>query len=166
MALILSAVSCAVISRDVRYVALQDVPFGLIAREPEKFKGQTVILGGYILEAENTEGQTVLQVLQAPLDFSQRPVSRDSSEGRMSIYHNGYLDPEIYEKGREITVAGVVRADAARKHKGPYLEIESREIYLWPEYEDCYRYHAYEYPYRYYHPYGYPYLIHRRFCRD
>lgn len=162
----LSAICCSVISREIRSEALPEMPFDRVIEDAENYIGQTVLLGGFILKTENTVTGTILTVLQAPLDYIDEPMSKDLSQGRFLVYHDRYLDPEVFRKHRAITVAGrILPCQEANCHK-PYLRIESREIHLWPEYErSSYPYPGYfpypgfvpySYPYSYYYPYGYP----------
>jgi len=151
--------SCSVISQQIRTESIPSVNFKILLQEPDKHLGDTVILGGYILETKNLTDQSIIRVLQAPLGFGEEPESRDYSEGRFIISQKGFLDPEIYTKDRKITVAGTVVGSMVEKvddFSQPYLKIESREIYLWPEDQ---RY----YPTPYYEPwfYPYPYYWHR-----
>ena len=139
--------------------------FKTLVQEEDKYKGYTVILGGYILETKNLADQSTIKVLQAPLGFREEPKSKDHSEGRFIILQKGFLDPEIYSKDRKITVAGKVVGTVVEKVDGfpnPYLKIESREIYLWPESQPYYQspyydpwYYPYPYSWRWYrrHPY-------------
>jgi len=144
--------SCAVISEPIRSEAETPVPFRTLVTEADRFRGRTVILGGYILETSNLESETVIKVLQVPLILGEEPGLRDSSEGRFLIYHQGFLDPEVFSKDRVVTVAGeVIGAGVEEVSGGPiqYLKLKNREIYLWPEYAT----HRYPYP-----PWPYPYF--------
>ena len=67
--------------------------------------------------------------------------------------------PEIYSKKRKITVAGKIveyNEQKVNNYPNPYLKIESREIYLWPESEQEYFSPYYDYGY-----YPFPYPLHR-----
>ena len=145
-------VSCTVISKQVRSEAEPPVAFKTLVAKADEFKGSTVILGGYILETSNLESETIIKVLQVPLRIGEEPDFKDSSEGRFLVYHREFLDPEVYSKDRIITVAGEVLGSDSEEigdDRIQYLKIESREIYLWPEYEQQPR------------PWPYPYLWHR-----
>ena len=149
-----SMVSCSVISHQVRSEADPPVPFQTLIRDADKFLGHTVILGGYILETKNLESETILKVLQTPLRFGEDPDLKKRSQGRFLVYHKGFLDPEVYSKDQAITVAGRVMGYVVEKigeEHIQYLKIETREIYLWPEYMNRLPYH---YP-RYWHRYPY-----------
>ena len=155
--------SCSVISQQIRTDAIPPVDFKILLQESDKYLGDTVILGGYILETDNLTDQTIIRVLQAPLNVRDEPKSKDYSEGRFIISQKGFLDPEVYIKDRKITVAGTVVGSAVEKindFSQPYLKIQSREIYLWPEdqayHPDPY-YEPWFYPYPYYRYRHYPY---------
>jgi outer membrane lipoprotein len=147
-------VSCTVISPQVRSEAEPTVPFRTLIAHTDQFRGRTVILGGYILETRNLESETIIKVLQVPLAIGEEPGLKDSSEGRFLVYHQGFLDPEIYSKDRVITVAGDVMGTGFEEISDApilYLKLKNRETYLWPEYE------TYPYPYP---PWNYPYFWH------
>jgi outer membrane lipoprotein len=147
-------VSCTVISKPVRSEAEPPMSFKILVDQADQFRGRTVILGGYILETRNLASETIIKVLQVPLAVGETPGLKDSSEGRFLIYHQGFLDPEVYSKDRVITVAGEIIGSGFEEigaNRNPYLKIKNREIYLWPEYET----HPYPFP-----PWPYPYYWH------
>jgi outer membrane lipoprotein len=153
--------SCSVISQQIRTESMAPVNFKILVQDADKYLGNTVILGGYILETQNLADTSSIKVLQVPLGLGENPKSRDDSEGRFIISHKGFLDPEIYKKDRKVTVAGTIVGTVVEKvghFAQPYLKIESREIYLWPK-EEHYPgpyYDPWYYPYPYYwHPYPY-----------
>jgi outer membrane lipoprotein len=158
--------SCSVISQKMRTEAEPiSLPFKTLVADADKYIGHTVILGGYILETRNLESETILKVLQVPFRFGDEPDTKDRSQGRFIVHYRGFWDPEVYKKGRAITVAGRVVGSVVEKidtDEVKYLKIENREIYLWPEYANqapgyyprpyppyWYRYRYYGYPYRY-----------------
>ena len=145
----LSIVSCSVISRQVRSEAVPPVPFQTLIDEADKYIGQTVILGGYILETKNLESETILKILQTPLKFGEDPGLKKNSQGRFMVYHKGFLDPAVYSKDQVITVAGRVMGTVVEKigdDRIQYLKIEDREIYLWSNYTNNPLYY-YPWPY-------------------
>lgn len=152
--IVFATASCSAISSSVRREALPSMPFGVLIENAETNRGRTVILGGYILETRNNADKTVVTVLQTPLGFNDEPRSRDLSEGRFTVFHMGFLDPEIYRKDRRITVAGTLSGMTKEKIGGcPFdcLALETREIYLWPEYDA----RDYPPPFYYYDPFFY-----------
>jgi outer membrane lipoprotein len=144
--------SCSVVSKQIKSESEQTAPFKAILDNADVYLGKTLVLGGYVLETEKANSGTVLTILQAPLGIGDKPKSKDHSEGRFIVYHNEFLDPEVYRSGREITVAGRVIGHtevADKKCPVKCLKLESREIHLWSEQ----RYYYYPYPDYYYWPY-------------
>ena len=96
--------SCSVISQQIRQESMAPVGFKILVQETDKYLGNTVILGGYILETQNLADKTSIKVLQVPLGLGETLKSKDDSEGRFIILQKGFLDPEIYSKDRKLTV--------------------------------------------------------------
>ncbi len=127
---------CAhVISKEVLKEVDKNATFAQVARDPDAYKGKTVLFGGAIIETKNLADNSRIVVLQHPLDSRDRPAAGDVSEGRFIVIASGFFDPAIYSPGRKITVAGKV----VGKEKRPlgeieytYPLIEKRELYLWP----------------------------------
>lgn len=125
--------SCSVISRPMKKEAGAKIDFNQLVKYTDGYLGQTIILGGYVIEVKNNEETTLITVLQAPLDVSDSPLSRDKSQGRFIVSVDGFLDPAVYEKDRSITVAGIVQPSIHRNigtKQVKYITIKSREIFL------------------------------------
>lgn len=154
---------CTVISQQVQDKALPPVSFEELIADVDQYKGQTVILGGYVVSVENQKSQTRIVALQTPLGLGQRPKSKDLSRGRLILISKGFLDPEVYTKDRQITVGGKVLNSSANDPQAayPYLEIQVEEIHLWsvekPVAPYPYWYDDFWYPYPYPGWYRYPY---------
>ena len=128
-----------------------------VQKDPDLYKGKVVIWGGVIIETLNRKDETVIKVVQTNLDLQKRPENADKSSGRFMIRYKGFLDPYIYGKGREITVAGVVigkEEQAIGDIRYVYPVVDSRDIHLWEKQEIIYHDPWYWGP-----PYGwgYPY---------
>ncbi|MFP4255902.1 MAG: Slp family lipoprotein [Desulfobacterales bacterium] len=157
---------CSVISRDIRRDAAEEVGFRSLKSNAEKHEGKTIILGGYILETRNLEDETRLLVLQTPLGVRDEPQDRDRSKGRFMVICEKFLDPEIYEKDRKITVAGqLLGTEKTRinEHEYSLPAISCRQIHLWKEHQETQQYYHdpfYPWPgpyYPYYRPHPYFY---------
>jgi outer membrane lipoprotein len=158
--LLLFCAGCApVISRQLRDEAATSPSFQDLVAHPEEYQGQVVILGGYILELQNEPAGSVVTLLQAPLDFENKPKSPDLSEGRLVVTTDRFLDPEVYAKDRQLTVGGRisgVREETVGGMTYRYLVIEAQEIHLWPK-EVYPPYPPPYYPfYGPWYPWGYP----------
>ncbi len=137
---IVSLLGCAhVISKELRDNAYGGPSVSALFKDPDKFKGRTVILGGVIVSSANAEKGTYIEVLQKPLDYRGRPEDTDTSYGRFIILFEGYLETAVYSRGREITVAGEIMGKELRplgEIQYPYPIIKSRELHLFePRYD-------------------------------
>ena len=154
-------------SQQLRDEAGIPVLFGDLLASPREYTGRVVVLGGYILEMEHEPGAWVLTVIQAPLDWRERPKSRDRSQGRFFVTTPTFLDPEIYVKGRRLTVGGRVAGAREQSVSGAtfgFPVIAAQELYLWPTTNclgpcyPCYGpWYSPEYPWGYPDPWGGPY---------
>jgi outer membrane lipoprotein len=134
-AVMLLVVSCSPISRQMQQQAL-DVSFAGLMTEPEKYEGELVVLGGYIIQSRVRPKHTEIIVLQAPLTRGDRPREKDRAQGRFIIIYDGYLDPEVYARDRAVTVAGTVLGrETEQEDICPYgcLVLRSSQIHLWRE---------------------------------
>lgn len=126
---------CAqVISENTLRQANRDISFEQLRKDPVAYKGQTVVLGGVIVKASHDPAGTLLEVYQTETDWERRPVNVDVSGGRFLAFYKGFLDSEIYEKGRKVTIAGEVTGERTQKlgeidYRYPFLLV--KEIHLW-----------------------------------
>lgn len=131
---ILLAGGCAhVISDELRAGTDKDISLNELFRQPESYKGQTVILGGTIASLLNTEEGTYIEVVEKQLDYRGRPEDTDRSLGRFLILYEGYIDPAIYIRSRKVTVAGEVLGKKIRplgEMNYRYPLIKSKELHL------------------------------------
>lgn len=111
------------------------VAFSELLKDPSKYAGATVLLGGRIIRADNTEDKTFIEVLQERLGRNLKPEGEGTSEGRFILEFNGFLDPVVYGPGRLITAAGAVKNKAEVRPLGKlsyaYPVIIPKEHYLW-----------------------------------
>ncbi|HKJ75946.1 MAG TPA: Slp family lipoprotein [Gammaproteobacteria bacterium] len=120
---------------------------------PERFTGSTVRWGGVVAEVHNRQDDTEVVVVARELSSDGRPYSTNRSDGRFLARIDGFLDPMVYDQGREFTVTGTV-AGAERRTIGDYEYrypvVEAEAYYLW----EPWRLHRrYDYsPYDYYDP--------------
>ena len=130
--------SCSVISKQVRKEAVPAPSFAALVKDIEQYRDQTTIVGGSVLKVDSQTSGTVITALQVPLKSGDKPGSKDQSDGRLIISTPQFLDPEVYTKGRKITVAGKIigsSRDEAGTAPIPYLKLEAIELYLWPQYQ-------------------------------
>ena len=135
VAIVIIAGACSVMTPALEKSATGQPPFDQLLARPDRYLGQSVILGGYVLEVHNQPERTRLIVVQAPLGTGREPKSQDLSQGRIIATVKGFLDPEVYAKGRKITLGGEVSGGSGvdpQPEPFPYVSLEATEIYLWP----------------------------------
>ena len=135
LAVILTASCAPVISQQTLDRVDADIRFEDLLKDPEAYTGRTLLLGGRIIETENYPQKTLIILLQIPLGFGGRPGFEGDSKGRFILSVPGFLDPEIYRRGRRITVAGRVAGKEVRRLdeiQYVYPLIQQEELYLWP----------------------------------
>jgi outer membrane lipoprotein len=123
-----------VFSKDILNQVDSEISFEELLKDPGTYKGKVVLLGGVIVKTENKKEGTLLEIYQTETDSYGRPVNTDVSQGRFIALYEGFLDSEIYSKGRKITVIGIVDGEKVMKlgeidYHYPYLSVQ--EIHLW-----------------------------------
>lgn len=123
--------------------------------------------GGVVLETKPESDFTCFEILSKQLSTSMRPVASDQAGGRYIACKPGFYDPEIFEKGREVTLTGKIIYMDVRKvgeydYNFPVVDIEFMS--LWPKrrYAIYYDFHGPYRPYYWHYPgygfyYRYPY---------
>lgn len=116
--------------------AYQQVPLATLVQEADRREGESVTLGGYILDTKNVADDIYMTVLQTPLGFQGRPQSENTSEGNFLVVYKGALDLKDYRRKRQVTVtgkiAGIVKEDIDNCPR-PCLKIESSDVKVWSE---------------------------------
>lgn len=153
--------SCApVLDRQLMREGQRNVSFDELRTNPDAYRGRLFILGGLIVETRFREQGSQIEVLSVPVDSSGYLKESERSNGRfLAVYpkSKALLDPIVYKKGREVTLAGEFRE--IRKGKIDEMEyeypvFEIRQVHLFEEQQ---YYNTYPYPYYPYYPYPYWY---------
>ena len=100
--------------------------------------GTQVRWGGEIIKTEPGPQETCFYILARPLDSQARPKLGSSGEnmGRFIACHPGFYDPEVFTRGRELTVTGTLHGTVSRKvgqYEYAYPRVEANVVYLWPK---------------------------------
>lgn len=138
---VLALGGCATIPQPI---AGNYAPVTLAAARSGAANATPVRWGGEIIKVEPGQQQTCFFVLARPLDSQARPESGGQSLGRFVACKQGFYDPEVFAKGREITVTGTL--DGAVQHKigkfdYTYPRVAANNVYLWkplPHYSAVY----------------------------
>ncbi|GAB6059981.1 Slp family lipoprotein [Desulfonatronum parangueonense] len=117
-------------------MADRNLTFAELRQHPQAHQGKVVVLGGVIVQVLHSDEGSLLEVYQTRTNHLGEPVDLDISGGRFMVYHPTVLEPEIYRKGRRVTVAGRVIGQMVGdmgnlEYRYPY--IEALEIQLWSE---------------------------------
>lgn len=126
--------------------------------------GTRVRWGGVLLETHPETDHTCFEILSRELQSSMRPVESDEANGRFIACKGGFYDPEVFVKGREVTVTGtLVRIDRRKvgNYDYTYPVVNADFISLWPKRREViYREPMIPFsPYYWYYPY--PYYFYR-----
>jgi outer membrane lipoprotein len=137
--------------------------------EPAVF-GNTVRWGGVIIDANAGSDDTCFEVLSRDLDKYLRPRIEDRTAGRFIACKGGFHDPEVFTRGREVTLTGRIRDIEVRKvddfdYRYPVLDVD--QLVLWELREEVlvidHHYDPFWYPYYWGSPwYGHYYPYYRR----
>jgi outer membrane lipoprotein, Slp family len=100
--------------------------------------GTRVRWGGEIIKTEPGPQQTCFYVLSRPLDSQARPQAGNAGEnqGRFVACRDGFYDPEVFTRGRELTVTGTLHGTVSQKvgeFDYAYPRVEADVVYLWPK---------------------------------
>lgn len=159
--------ACSNLPPAIEDAPLYDISYNQATHNIAQYKNAPVRWGGVIIDVENEQNYSIIQVLYYPLKSYGRPQLDKANEGRFLIKSPEFLDPAVYTKDTEITVAGTLTGDVERKVGNKTLRlplISSKVIHLWPVYVPGnyygyggYGYGGFGYGYPYYGYYGYPY---------
>ena len=156
--LIVGCVNEYVIPEPLEKQVDRTVTFTDLKRDPEAHKGKILALGGVVLGAKHLKGGTEIEILQLPLDRSDRPdYPLEASQGRFLILDPDHHDPAVL-KDRRITLVGEVigkKIETIDEYEYSFPYLSARLIYVWPERRAYGYYPPYYYPYPYYYPFPY-----------
>jgi outer membrane lipoprotein len=122
---------CATIPKPI---AGNYAPVSLDAARTGAATATPVRWGGEIIETKPAQQETCFFVLAKPLDSQARPQAGGESMGRFVACHAGFYDPEVFTKGRDLTVTGTLDGTVQHKIGGfdyTYPKVAANAIYLW-----------------------------------
>lgn len=160
---LLLIVACApVLRKDLMQAGIRDFSLEQLRGSPLQYEGKLFILGGTIVKTRNIEKGSVIEAIYIPVDSLGYPKGREYSDGRfLALFPRsaGYLEPEIYAKGREISIAGVftgVERGKIDEADYTYPVFEIKQVTLLAEERQRYMSYPSHYPYGPYSPFYYP----------
>jgi outer membrane lipoprotein len=81
-------------------------------------------------------GGRIVEVVGAPLDAAGRPRRVDRSTGRFIACRSGFYEPQVFARGRELTISGRIDGFETRpvgEYDYTYPRVAAEVVYLWPE---------------------------------
>ncbi|MGE5894146.1 MAG: Slp family lipoprotein, partial [bacterium] len=155
-----------VIHREFLDEAVRDVSLSQLEQEQDLYKGKLFVIGGIIVKTKATNEGSLIEAIYVPVNNRGYLKDVESPSKRfLALFPKaaGFLDPAVYSKGRQVTIASEfveMRPGKIDEMDYPFPFFTIKQIYLWPE--ERYYYGAPPYPYWYdpwypytpYYPYG------------
>lgn len=151
---VLAVASCTTVPEQLQGEFPQLAPSQV---DPGAF-GTRVRWGGVILATHHEENRTCLEILSRELDAYLRPEREDYTAGRYIACKDGFQDPEVFARGREVTTIGPIRNIRVREIEGfayRFPVVDAERLVLWEKRRKVLVYRGYHDPL--YYPWGYPY---------
>ena len=122
--------SCGpVVSEEIRAGADTSLTFKEVAQSPDTYKGKIVLWGGEIMQTlPHGDGTTLIEVLEWPLGWTERPRRTVSFQGKFLTLLKEPLDSSLYRRGVRITVAGEIQGSM----QGEEIKSVSDPTYRYP----------------------------------
>lgn len=150
--------SCApVLKYDLMKRGIRDVPPSTVKDNPEAYRNRLFILGGIVVDTKVIKEGTLMEAIYVPVDSYGYFKRVGLLDGRYLALYEGFLDPLIFRKDREITIAGEFvenRTGKIGEMEYVYPLFRIKELYLWEE-RRYYYYISPPYPPMYYPPWWY-----------
>lgn len=138
LALVLAFTGCATVPAPLQGNFSALAPGAAAQRDAT---GTTVRWGGTIAEVETLPGETCFQLVGRPLDEETRPIMSDRPEARFLACRQGFYEPQVFAKGRSLTITGRIVGYETRK-VGAYdyrqPKVAADVVYLWPKRQQVY----------------------------
>jgi outer membrane lipoprotein len=106
-----------------------------VQQSPERFSDAEVVWGGRIVNVENREDATEVEVISYPLDRDQAPLTDAPTQGRFLLVLPGYVEAYDYPVGRHLSVHGQLagtRVAHVQDHEYVYPLVRARQVHIWP----------------------------------
>lgn len=133
--------ACSHLPSAIENPPLYDISYGQAIQDINHYKNAPIRWGGIIVDVENEQNASLVQILFYPLSSSGRPMLDEANEGRFVIKSPQFLDPAIYSPNTPITVAGTLTGDIERTIGKKTLRlplISATALHLWPSQLDSY----------------------------
>lgn len=137
-----------------------DLQLAEVLGDATRYLGAPVRWGGTVVAVErDSVGNARVQVVERRLDGEGRPIPGSASDGRFLISAAPGVEPDLYQRGAEITVAGAVSEAQEVRIGERMVSVPRVQVEVFQRWEPIWRGYPYDDPfyYPYYHPwYGHP----------
>jgi outer membrane lipoprotein len=119
----------------IRLAEVQPVTVAQAKTTPEQFENVRVRWGGTLVNVENRERETLIEILSRSLDPNGYPDAAGSAGPRFLVRIAGFVDPAEYAADRLITVVGRINGTTTGhigEYEYRYTLIDADVVHLWP----------------------------------
>ena len=146
----LTLTACSNLPPSIEDAPAFDLSYRQAVQSVGHYKNAPVRWGGTVIDVQNEQNYSLMQILYYPLNSYGRPLLHEPSEGRFFVKTPEFLDPEVYTKETEITVFGILSNDIERtigKKSVKLPLVLANIVYQWPDYQysNYYGYGGYGY---------------------
>lgn len=130
----LTLVACSTVPNDIGGNVDPSITLTRVRADQSLAQGQLVRWGGLIARVQNKEGQTWIEIVEKPLTHYGQPVDANVTNGRFIAIFDRFLDPMVFQLGREVTVMGSLQPAVEGKiDEQPYhyAVIAASGFHLW-----------------------------------
>jgi len=106
--------ACTSMPNVIQNMNVVDITYSQASQNIGSYRNVPVRWGGIIIDVENEEDFSLVQVLFYPLNYSGHPQLNNPHGGRFVIKSTEFLDPVVYAKDKEISVVGTLDGDIQR----------------------------------------------------
>ena len=131
---LLLAAACTSLTPEVREQVTPGLDFAAVQTAPASHIGQSLMLGGAVVEVRDEEGGSVLQLLRWDLNRWGEPLALAESGDRFLVHSRDPLDAELYTPGRLVTLVGTVNGTGTINYQlrdETVLLFELQQLHLW-----------------------------------
>lgn len=152
--LLMAISACSNVPKNIKLSSASEVQLNQVIANKRITEGKPIRWGGEIVDIDNTDDFSMIQVVQFPLNHYGKPMTDRNSLGRFMARTTEFFDPVVYKSGSLITFSGNATIETTQRR------IDEKQVML-PivDVTDSYRWQAYEAQPStiYYNPYIHPY---------
>jgi outer membrane lipoprotein len=135
--LLTGCVTSELVPSDMVSRVSRDISFQSLQTDPDTFRGRWMVLGGKVLSAKRLKHETQIEILELPLDKSDRPIpTLTQSRGRFLAVQREFLDPAIVPPGTFVSLVGeVIDGEALPLDEISYTYpvVQIKTLKVWPD---------------------------------